>query len=234
MPIIVLSGNIGAGKSTLLRALEAEVRRRAPRLEVVVMPEQVDSSMLAMLYDPRLRMGMTDDAFKLFFQTEKQHARWRNVMDAKRADARGALVLMDTGPRHDSVFAHVNLDHASYVEAYCSTFRRYRDGISFTPNLRLFVDTPAAQCLRNVQRRACELAGRECEVAITQQYLEQLEEAFILHSSTLFPDCRREVRLRWSDVNERGQHVDLDARNVFERHVAPLLDASEFESSRRC
>lgn len=210
MSVIVVTGNIGAGKSTLAEALVEELKAQGH--EVVYFAEKVEEFFLKLLYAGDASVA-TRDGILTYFQTEKQHSRWRTVIEAKLARQRGRVVVMDTDPRHDAVFAHVNLS-AHALALYHELFAIYVREIGFEPDVRLFLDVTPARCLENVRVRARAFSSRESESAITLDYLARLDAAF--HEPSDFTsNARLEVTLlsddfvQASDVVERLRQAAL-------------------------
>lgn len=202
MSIIVVTGNIGAGKSTLAAALVEELEAQGH--EVVYFTEKVEEFFLKMLYAGDSSVA-TRDGILTYFQTEKQHSRWRAVIEAKKARQRGCVVVMDTDPRHDAVFAHVNLSTRA-LAIYRELFAIYVREIGFEPDVRLFLDVTPARCLENVRTRARAFSSRESESAITFEYLARLDATF--HTPSDFTsNARLEITLLSDDFVQASDIV---------------------------
>lgn len=206
MPIIEFTGNIGAGKSTLIRTCaDVLARELSPSREIVVQDEHVDPKLLDILY--RGSPHVSDRAFKALFQDDKKQRRWLNVIKAHEASQRGAVVLMDTGPRHDYAFAEVNLC-AEDFETYARQMRVYCDGIAFVPDVRVRLLTEPAQCIENIAQRLAFNAERKSEAEIPLEYLQQLHTA--IHrtdAETPFSEARNELTCTFDEARDAETYV---------------------------
>ena len=179
MPIFVVTGSIGAGKSELSEELRDNFMRDFPQRDVHLFKESVDVNLLKLIYDPASHEGLaTREGVLTFFQAKKQHERWQHVVEAKRLSALGDIVIMDTDPLHDAVFARVNLD-AESLALYEAFLDYYDRKIGFTPDVRISLHRSVSTSYANILTRAAEAPlERESELAIPIEYLERLTQEF--------------------------------------------------------
>lgn len=240
--IFCVTGNIGAGKSTFAKAFAARLRECYPSKEVIHIAEQVDPFFLARLYASHARNNLAamlpaDESAKLlaekpthlgivtYFQTEKQHSRWRHVIEAKEARARGALVVLDTDPRHDAVFARANLD-AYALGLYEQLFRLYHNEIGFTPDVRIFIDVTPELCHKHIGTRAGADPDRSCESAITVDYLRLLDEQF--HASKQF-GCEATFDVEFKPTADSHLVASDVVNDLVLCSALPIYDLEDYE-----
>jgi len=203
--IIVFTGNIGAGKSTAIERLADEMKRAFPNKRVHVMRERVDPELLKLLYSGGAPDVSTAEGMRWIFQHQKAVGRWKDVIAAKQLRARGDIVLMDTDPSHDAVFARVNLSSDQFA-LYERMLEVHRREIGFEPDMRFVLRTSPVECVENIAARASTQESRRCELSIGVDYLERLHAAFL----DAYPDC--------DDVADESPNVIVQARH-FNQHA---------------
>lgn len=159
--LISIEGNIGCGKSTVLSVLEAD--------GWVTKQEPVDEwgEMLSLYYKDPITWSL---AFNL------------KVLHSFQKLPSGDLVIVERSPgacRH--VFGQLSYNDEHLSPASWNIFKGYHERLGWEPDMYVYIDTPAEQCLERIEKR-----GRDCEQHLTLEYLHRIE--FQYHNFMKFTD----------------------------------------------
>lgn len=148
--LISVEGNIGSGKSTVLSLLDAE--------GWVTKQEPVDDwgEMLSLYYKDPVTWSL---GFNL------------KVLHSFQSIPAGDLVLVERSPgacRH--VFGQLSYNDEHLSPASWDVFKGYYEHLGWEPDMYIYIDTPADQCMARLQER-----GRSCEQNLTLEYLHRIE-----------------------------------------------------------
>ena len=162
---VCVEGNIGSGKTTALEAL-AQAR---PDLRVFTEPLHDWGDLIRNFYDDPSRWSL---ALSL-----------RALLAFREPGATSGEVLVERSclsNRH--VFSQLLFNENKMAQAEWELFKEYYDVLAWTPDVMVYIDTPADVCLERVQQR-----NRPGEAKIDVQYLRRLEFQY-------------ETMLRYADV----------------------------------
>lgn len=157
---IAIEGNIGAGKTSLVRKLAADFGALA------VEETFSDNPFLPLFYRNPARYALP---LELSFLAER-FQQLRATYSKPELFSHG--ILSDYTFHKSLLFARVNLSQAEF-ELYQRIFR-LMDGQIPLPDLIVFLYAPVEHLLANISRR-----GRSYERAITADYLQRLNEAYM-------------------------------------------------------
>ena len=155
---IAVEGVIGAGKTSLARLLS---QRHNARL---VLEEFEDNPFLPKFYQDRTRYA---------FQTQLSFlaSRFNQQKSLTSKDLFSDFLVSDYLFDKDRIFARLNLgddEMALYDRIYS-----IMSGIAAKPDLVIFIQCSVERLLQNIYKR-----GREYEMDISAEYLEELNEAY--------------------------------------------------------
>lgn len=155
---IAIEGVIGAGKTSLARLIS---ERRNAKL---VLEEFEDNPFLPMFYQDRARYA---------FQTQLSFlaSRFNQQKTLTSKDLFSDFIVSDYLFDKDRIFARLNLgadEMALYDRIY-----NIMSGIAAKPDLVIFIQCSVERLLQNIYKR-----GREYEMEISADYLEELNEAY--------------------------------------------------------
>lgn len=155
MVVVCVEGNIGSGKSTALRALAA--RGLAVREE----PVHAWGGLLRRFYEDPTRWALAFSLRVLLGMHADKHA----------AAAAGGAVVLERSPlsaRH--VFAQLLFNDGTLTAAEWDLYKEYWEVLGWTPDLLVYVDTPADECYRRMRQR-----DRPEERRVDVQYIKRLQ-----------------------------------------------------------
>lgn len=155
---IAIEGVIGAGKTSLARLISERHNAR------LVLEEFEDNPFLPMFYQDRARYA---------FQTQLSFlaSRFNQQKSMTSKDLFSDFLVSDYLFDKDRIFARLNLgadEMALYDRIY-----NIMSGISAKPDLVIFIQCSVEKLLQNIYKR-----GREYEMEISADYLEELNEAY--------------------------------------------------------
>lgn len=155
---IAIEGVIGAGKTSLARLIS---ERRNAKL---VLEEFEDNPFLPKFYQDRSRYA---------FQTQLSFlaSRFNQQKTLTSKDLFSDFIVSDYLFDKDRIFARLNLgadEMALYDRIYS-----IMSGIAAKPDLVIFIQCSVERLLQNIYKR-----GREYEMEISADYLEELNEAY--------------------------------------------------------
>jgi deoxyadenosine/deoxycytidine kinase len=157
---IAVEGNIGAGKTTFTQQLAAEYGCR------LILEQFADNPFLPLFYDNAERYAFS---VELFFMTER-HKQLQDQLAQIHLFQQS--VIADYVFIKTLLFAKNNLKEEEY-----RLFQRlfYILNASFPkPDLLVYLHRPVEQLLKNIRKR-----GREYEQDISNEYLEQIQKAYL-------------------------------------------------------
>ena len=166
-PRICVEGNIGCGKSTALEHLAA----LRPGLATFPEPVQEWGELLARFYRDPAQWAL---AFSL---------RVLLSFGAPGAPNLQGPCVVERSPmscRH--VFSQLLFNEGKMTQEEWDLFKEYCDVLGWTPDVIVYVQTPADECHRRMEQR-----GRAAEEGVDLQYLKRLEFQY-------------ETMLRYADV----------------------------------
>lgn len=155
---IAIEGVIGAGKTSLARLISERHNAR------LVLEEFEDNPFLPMFYQHRARYA---------FQTQLSFlaSRFNQQKSMTSKDLFSDFLVSDYLFDKDRIFARLNLgadEMALYDRIY-----NIMSGIAAKPDLVIFIQCSVEKLLQNIYKR-----GREYEMEISADYLEELNEAY--------------------------------------------------------
>lgn len=155
---IAIEGVIGAGKTSLARLISERHNAR------LVLEEFEDNPFLPMFYQDRARYA---------FQTQLSFlaSRFNQQKSMTSKDLFSDFLVSDYLFDKDRIFARLNLgadEMALYDRIY-----NIMSGIAAKPDLVIFIQCSVEKLLQNIYKR-----GREYEMEISADYLEELNEAY--------------------------------------------------------
>lgn len=171
--LVLIEGNIAASKSTVCQSLPGV---RFPE------PLEAENPWLPLFYADSRANGTYMQLFTLFYR----YRQWKlaQAMDAMNP---GDLHLLDRSLFFDHTFARVN--HAlgnisdEQMELYQMAHSILQEQIYF-PDICLWLRVRPEVCLNRLKARA-----RGCEVGVSIEYLEALEEAYCEAMETMAKKC---------------------------------------------
>lgn len=152
---ISIDGNIGASKSTVLARLADEYGDR----DIEYFPEPLDE---------------WGKLLELFYDDPKTYALALSLqvlvgLNASSTTSKHAIVERSPLSCRD-VFTQMLVDEGTMTADQFEVFNGYYDAMAWVPDMILFIDTPAAECMSRIESRA-----RLCECEIDLQFLRRLE-----------------------------------------------------------
>ena len=165
--IIAIEGNIGSGKSTVLNTVQTTFGEC-----VKVYPEPVHEwrDVLQAYYaDPK------DNAFRLACQV------LLSFISPMPLD-RSVHVFERMPATSKNVFAAMNRNDGDMRPREWEVLCKMHDDLAWDADLVIFVDTPSHVCCQRILQRA-----RQCEEAMTTQYVRRVEHAYSKFIDSLPP-----------------------------------------------
>jgi deoxyguanosine kinase len=162
---IVVEGNIGAGKTTLCQMLSDELSSR------LILEQFADNPFLSAFYDNPERFAFQ---VELFFMAER-HKHLQEELS--QTDIFQNIVVADYFFLKTLLFAQKNLKEEEY-----RLFQRLFQVLNATfakPDIILYLHRPVDILLQNIKKR-----GREYEQAIPQNYLLNIQSAYLDYFKT--------------------------------------------------
>ncbi len=155
---IAIEGVIGAGKTSLARLLSERHNAR------LILEEFEDNPFLPMFYQDRARYA---------FQTQLSFlaSRFNQQKSMTGRDLFSDFLVSDYLFDKDRIFARLNLD-ADEMALYDRIYN-IMSGIAAKPDLVIFIQCSVERLLQNIYKR-----GRDYEMEISADYLEELNESY--------------------------------------------------------
>lgn len=168
---VIIEGTIGAGKTTLCRALSKRADIFGSSVEVQLEPAEGENPYLDDYYSnpDRWAFEMQVALLSKRFRAHKAAQSW--------AQAGVCSVIADRSYFGDRCFAEVqveegHMDRRSY-DAYMSLHKDMQAELLY-PSCFVWLKTDVDTALKRVSRRMSEIAGRQCECAISRKYMDRL------------------------------------------------------------
>ena len=174
---IAIEGNIGSGKSTLIRLLSSEGYRCIPepvhQWQSIIDHDTGDTLLSAFYHDP--------PRYSYLFQSYTFPTRMQHMREIERIPANEVIITERTIDTDYNIFGKAAIANGFMnsleAQVYQSWYQFHRQQFSLTPDLIVYLNTPAIECLQRIERRE-----REGESNIDILYLIQLER---LHNEWL-------------------------------------------------
>lgn len=168
MQFLVIEGNIGSGKTSLAKMLAKDLNAR------LILEQFEDNPFLPKFYEDQERYAFS---LELSFLADRYKQIKKEVFDR---DLFQPLILADYYFSKTAIFAQNTLKTDEY-----HLFRRIFDMVSDNipkPGLYVYLHTDTQNLLKNIKNR-----GRIYEQEITEQYLENIREGYLVISRVSIP-----------------------------------------------
>lgn len=181
---VAIEGLIGSGKSEALRALCEEF----PSIPCFQEPVDEWGELLDLYYEDKSTWCLP---FSL------------KVLQSFRRSNGCPISFVERSPLScKSVFTTMLLNEGIMNQQQYDVFSSYHDIIGWVPNAIIYIDTPAATCLKRIETR-----GRKCEEGIDLQFMRRLEFAY---ETMLKQDDVRSIPVIRIDGTKRASEVAMD------------------------
>ena len=174
MSLILIEGNISASKSTVVQGLEG-----------VKFPEPLEDQnpWLPLFYADSKANGTYMQLYTLFYRYKQwKQAQAMDAMEPKK------LYLLDRSLFFDHCFARVNHEYGNITDIQMGLYQMAHSILQeqiYFPDLCIWLRVSPKTCLERLKLRA-----RGCEVGVTLEYLEKIEEAYCEAMSTMAKKCK--------------------------------------------
>ena len=155
--IICIDGNIGAGKSTVLN----EIKKKYP----VYVEDIAGWGFLDEFYRDPSRWSFILQT-SILLRMRKQYEEMMNIPSS--------VVFVERAPASSLVFAEIARNNNHLTEKEYKLLFELFDVLKWEPAQTFFLNTPVNVAFERVKQR-----GRECEVTVEKQYLQDLHNLYI-------------------------------------------------------
>ena len=197
MGLIIIEGNIGAGKTTFAKHLARELGG-----EFLPEPDETTNPYLADYYKDPQRWAFE---MQMFLLTRRFRAQ-------RYAQARvrynGGYVIIDRSYYGDICFANVQKQLGYFTERDYQTYMYHHDDMQWyiePPSLSIFLDVDPKTCKERIGKRLSEKEGRQCEAAISLDYLNRLD----FEIEALAQEMQKKCRVKCFDWNYNKTEDDI-------------------------
>ena len=182
---VSIEGSIGSGKTSVLESLRES-------FDVPVYTEPIDDwgELLDLFYNDKPRWCLP---FSL-----KVLMGFRRVVPEIAFIERSPLACKN-------VFTRMLVDDGDMSTSQYEIFEEYYKLIGWTPDVIIYIDTPAAVCLERIESR-----GRPCEKKVDLQFLRRIEYAY----ESMLKNDAHGVRIIRIDGTRSRQEVVDDVKKV--------------------
>jgi len=198
---ISIDGNIGAGKSAVLDAIATFF----PDIPVRKEPVEEWSELLRMFYADPSTWAL---AFNL-----------KVLMSFCGLDAQEDLFVERSPLSCRHVFGHIQFSDKSFDKLEWDIFNDYCDLLEWSPEAVIFINTPAATCLKRIEKR-----GRQCEKAVNLEYLKRVEYQY---EAMLRICLQRNIPVVVIDGTQPEEQVKLEVISTIMRLLSAQSQTSE-------
>lgn len=200
--LVLIEGNISASKSTVCEGLQGT---KYPE------PLEKENPWLPLFYEDPKRNGTLMQLYTLFYR----YRQWK-LAQARSAMYPEEVQLLDRSLFFDACFALVNHDIGNIsdreFELYMMAHETLQEQIYF-PNVCLWLRVRPEVCLERLKSRS-----RSCEVGVTLDYLQRLEDAYCRVMETLKCKCP----VIEIDAEQSREDVLRDCQKVIDRAQSAL------------
>jgi deoxyadenosine/deoxycytidine kinase len=171
--LVLIEGNISASKSTVVNGLDGEK---------FFEPLEAENEFLERFYADPKRYAADMQYFTLIYR----YKQWK-LAQAQNAIHPDEVYLLDRSLFLDHAFAKVNHDLGTIEDCEYRLYKQMHEVLQeqiYFPDLCLWLRVSPEVCLERLRIRA-----RGCEVGVTLDYLERLEEAYCECMETLSRKC---------------------------------------------
>ncbi len=182
---IAIEGPIGAGKTTLAKRLAADLDAR------LVLEQFEENPFLRQFYDAPEQFAFQTQMFFLL-------SRYKQQLSLNEQDLFHERVVSDYTFQKDEIFAQLTLSESEF--ALYKQFAESLEQNLARPDVIVYLQNDTQRLLRNIRKR-----GREYELSISADYLQEIHQAYI----DLFWR-RRDLTILIVDCS----HVDFVANDV--------------------
>lgn len=222
---VIIEGNIGAGKSTFAKALTLALKKAGVNAEYLPEPDENTNPFLADYYADPKRYAFTMQMHLLGRRyAMTQYAQWGALC------GKGWFV-MDRSYFGDLCFANVQRKQGLFTESefasYVNNHKAMQTNIHF-PSAAIFLRCDADECIKRINARMSEKAGRKCESSIDKQYLQDLQIE-IDQLENFMRNYSRIVSRDWTDpVDKTG--IEFRAKAIADLLIDDCASRRDFYS----